>query len=569
MSDPVREARDELKRSGLRGDDPDERVVPGVITRSWRRSISSNVASDEPAQEYIEIDTESILSRAADPVLDRWQHQLTDTGTTLFVSDRSGSIVARRSSDRSTARRLDLANAAEGFVYSEEVVGTNGLGTAMVEKRPVLIEGAHHYNELLSDITCAAVPLATPTGSVIGAISLGGLTRVTNPLMMSVTREIGQQIEERLRAASRPQDLALAMSFMRYTNARRPTIVLDKESLLANTPGLPYVNVSSHVMLWERLHQHRWRDGETLTLELAEGGVEVTARRVVEGSHTHFVAHFHELRAATKASAGIPILGDPITSPAVPAVVMVTGPGGSGRATVARELHRAERGAQPLVEVSATPGVAWDRLRESLDAGTDVLLRRGEDLSEVEAGRLATILRSHRASVEAGSRSSALYLTVDTSRSVEAVDDAVRQVERVHRTRALAETPERIPGLVTEILERVDQDRRHTLSPTAMQALMAWRWPGNLSELGEVITEVVARVQWSVIERKDLPRHLQQVAARRNLTPLEEAEREAIVRTLGEVGGNRSEAAARLGIARTTLYRRLRRLGIESDDGSL
>ena len=45
-----------------------------------------------------EIDTDSILCRAADPVLDRWQSHFTDTGTTLFLSDRAGAIVARRAS---------------------------------------------------------------------------------------------------------------------------------------------------------------------------------------------------------------------------------------------------------------------------------------------------------------------------------------------------------------------------------------------------------------------------------------------------------------------------------------
>jgi len=81
------------------------------------------------------------------------------------------------------------------------------------------------------------------------SISLSASNAQANPLMLSLTREIGQQIEERLRSTSRPEDLALAMSFMRYTNSKRPTVVMDHESMLANTPGLPYVSVSSHVML--------------------------------------------------------------------------------------------------------------------------------------------------------------------------------------------------------------------------------------------------------------------------------------------------------------------------------
>jgi hypothetical protein len=76
-----------------------------------------------------------------------------------------------------------------------------------------------------------------PAGSVIGSISLGGPIEDANPLMLSLTREIGQQIEERLRTASRPQDLALAMSFMRYTNSKQPTVVMDQSS---PTPWPPW-----------------------------------------------------------------------------------------------------------------------------------------------------------------------------------------------------------------------------------------------------------------------------------------------------------------------------------------
>jgi transcriptional regulator of acetoin/glycerol metabolism len=569
MGDPVRDARDELKRAGLRGTDPAVAVVPDVIARSWRRSLSNNVASDEPARLFREIDTESLLLRAAEPVLDRWQHQLTDTGTTLFVSDRAGSIVARRASDRTTQRRLDDAHAAEGFDFSEEGVGTNGLGTAIAEKRPVFIEGAQHYNDLLSDITCAAVPLSTPTGSVIGAISLGGLTRVTNPLTMSVTREIGQQIEERLRASSRPQDLALAMSFMRYTNAQRPTVVLDKESLLANTPGLPFVSVSSHVTLWEQLSQHRWVEGEAARLQLLEQSVEVVARRILEGPHVHYVAHFAPRGAPQRLRSNSRAATAPSASAMPAATIVVEGPAGSGRSTRARALHEDQRGAQTLVEISATPGVAWAAVRSYLDDGQDVLLRRLEDLSDVEVGRLAALVRDVRAARAPSASTALLMMTVDISRASQTLRDVVNRAGIADRTTPLAESRESIPGLVGEILERVDQERRHTLSPTAMQALMSWRWPGNVSELVDVVTDVVRRVQGSVIERKDLPTHLQDVATRRNLTVLEESERDTIVKTLVEVRGNRSGAAVRLGIGRSTLYRRLRQLGIEADEASL
>jgi transcriptional regulator of acetoin/glycerol metabolism len=50
---------------------------------------------------------------------------------------------------------------------------------------------------------------------------------------------------------------------------------------------------------------------------------------------------------------------------------------------------------------------------------------------------------------------------------------------------------------------------------------------------------------------------------------MESAERDAIVRALNAAEGNKSEAATLLGMGRTTLYRRLRQLGLDDDEGSL
>ena len=317
MPDLVRQAREELIRAGLRGDVRAVGVVPDLIVRSWRRSIGGSVESALVCQRYQDVDTDSLLHRAAGPVLDRWQHQLDDTGMTLFLCDRAGSIVARRTGDSSVRRRLDRVHAAEGFGYSEDSIGTNGLGTSMVERHAVYIKGSQHYNDALASLACAAAPVLTPGGSVIGSISLGGPIEDANPLMLSLTREIGQQIEERLRTASRPQDLALAMSFMRFTNSRRPTVVMDHESLLANTPGLPYVSVSSHVMLWELLSAHDWSTGGTARLVLDGTTVEVMARRVLNGPRAHYVVHFSDLEEGAGQGGGPAALARPAARPAV------------------------------------------------------------------------------------------------------------------------------------------------------------------------------------------------------------------------------------------------------------
>ncbi|MGY1883949.1 helix-turn-helix domain-containing protein [Blastococcus sp. SYSU DS0753] len=568
MTDPVREAREELIRAGLLGDVPASAVVPDLVLRSWRRSIGGSVQAAALAQRYREVEADSVLRRAADPVLDRWQEQLTGTGTTLFLSDRAGNIVARRASDSGLRRQLDRVNAAEGFDYSEESVGTNGLGTSMVERRAVYIEGSQHYNDALATLACAAAPVCAPTGAVVGSVSVGGPLEVANPLMLTVTQEIGRQIEERLRAASRPEDLALAMSFMRYANSSRPTVVMDSASLLANNAGVPYIDVGSRVVLWELLSAHDWSSGRPARFPLEGTGVEVTARRVLDGPRAHFVAHFDEVVPVPELAA-VPVRGG--TAAAVReevddrgGVAVVEGPRGSGRATRVRLLQAQAEGSAVLREVVVAPTAAppWDEVTGWLSGGTDVLLRRVEDLPDRDAPRLVRLVADLRAASSPG----ALWLTVSAEDAPPALQAIIDEREPVARTQALARTPERIPGLVRDLLEEADPQRRHTVSPAALQALVQWSWPGNLAELVETVATLVRDVPASVIERRHLPRRLQRPGAGRTLGLMESAEREAIVSALQRSAGNKSEAAELLGIGRTTLYRKMRQHGLDDPE---
>jgi hypothetical protein len=574
MPDEVRQARQELLRVGLLGDLRIDGVVPDLIVRSWRRSIGNSADGSNPAQRFTEIDTDSILCRAADPVLDRWQSHLADTGTTLFLSDRAGSIVARRASDSSERRRLDSVHAAEGFDYSEDSIGTNGLGTSMVEKRALLVSGSQHYNDALATLACAAAPVCTPSGSVIGSISLGGPIETANPLMLSLTREIGQQIEERLRSSARPQDLALAMSFTRYTNSQRPTVVMDSESILANNSGLPYIDVTSHVMLWELLNSHDWSASGTLRLQPDNTTVEVIARRVLEGPRPHFVLHFANLaQFGGQAIDLTPELGARPQASVRPvhAVRVVDGPAGSGRAAVAQTLRGKPLSDKLFEQVIIEPGAVtdWAEIQRLLDEGTDVLLRRAENLPEADADQLAELFAAHQLASLARKRSNALIVTADRARCAPGVQAELDEIGSTATTHALSATPQRIPGLVKQVLDRVDPRGRHTMSPAALQSFVQWSWPGNMTELVATLSALVNTVQSSVIERKHLPRHLQQAPPRRRMSLLETAEREAIITALDAAAGNKSEAAELLGMGRTTLYRKLRQLGLDTGETSL
>ena len=102
-------------------------------------------------------------------------------------------------------------------------------------------------------------------------------------------------------------------------------------------------------------------------------------------------------------------------------------------------------------------------------------------------------------------------------------------------------------------------------SPEALQAIEAYRWPGNAREMENFIKRAVIMTDGPQITQQDLGLNL----SNEEVEPLnlrqvrEEAERKALVRALGRVGGNMLQASELLGISRPTLYDLLNRHGIK------
>ena len=182
---------------------------------------------------------------------------------------------------------------------------------------------------------------------------------------------------------------------------------------------------------------------------------------------------------------------------------------------------------------------------------------------------MVRLARRHREGVLRGDRASTLIVTVCSTLAQARIRMALVSAGQVERIAPLASAPERIPTLVRSILEELDPQHRYTMTPAALQAFLEWHWPGDVRELRQTLGAVLREARATLIERRHLPAHLRQAVPRRTLTPIEAAEREAIVRALEQSMGNKSAAAELLGIGRTTLYRRLRELRIHLDESTL
>jgi len=105
------------------------------------------------------------------------------------------------------------------------------------------------------------------------------------------------------------------------------------------------------------------------------------------------------------------------------------------------------------------------------------------------------------------------------------------------------------------------------ISPEARQFMVRYEWPGNVRELENVIERAVVLSQHDTIDLDSLPfgERLQQPGviqqASRGQWDLKRLEKEYILNILAECSGNNSQAAERLGIARNTLWRKLKEYG--------
>jgi sigma-54 dependent transcriptional regulator, acetoin dehydrogenase operon transcriptional activator AcoR len=94
-----------------------------------------------------------------------------------------------------------------------------------------------------------------------------------------------------------------------------------------------------------------------------------------------------------------------------------------------------------------------------------------------------------------------------------------------------------------------------------MRQLTKLPWPGNVAQLRSVLADAVALQRSGTIGVEKLPAECRSLT-RRRLTQPEALERDAIVRSLLENGGNKADAAEALGMSRITIYRKIKEFGI-------
>ena len=550
-----------------------------VIDRAW---IRSRMCGLDPGSQLAlpyepGIDTDSRFTRAARPVLDYLGGLLPGCETAAVLLDAEGRLIVRVCDDPLLARRMDGGSSVPGFVWSEEYAGANAVGIALEERVPTWTTGQDHYLEALRDLACAAVPIINPLSQRIeGVLDLTAKLTKASPLMLPMALQAARTIEQRLVDAGTATEQLLLNRFL--SASRRPgrvVLVISDRTELSTNAASRRLSPADRTLI---NHTSAESPDTVRALTLSDGS-SVQARFesvTVEGRSVGTVVTIEsgEPRSSRRrgSSAGPSMaseyIGRSLASEATRAEarrmtgatfpLLVTGEPGVGKVHLAKIMGQ-NQSRVVLLDARSYSTTGDSALLREVSALTRqdsicVIIRNVNNLSTTALLALSALARSAEVS---HSRVIATW----TITAAQGSDIDVPIGVRVHIP-ALRERPDDILDLVPAFIARRGAVTR--LSPPALQALLRYDWPGNLSELDMVLSAMQHNRPGVDLTLSDLPAHYQR--GTRRLRRIEHLERTAILQALTEAEGNKTRAAEILEIGRATLYRKMRVYGLESDN---
>ncbi|MEV6231217.1 helix-turn-helix domain-containing protein [Saccharopolyspora shandongensis] len=560
-------------------------AVRRAITESWRRSQAYGVDIDDLRPPYnCDIDVESRLLRAAQPVLDRLEQELSGVSMSVILTDANAWVIARCTGDRLLDRKLDRIQLAPGFSYAEQHVGTNGIGSAIEAGRAFHVFGSEHFSGSLRNFSCSGAPIRNPlTGQLIGIIDVTCKSPDATPLMSALVQEAARDIEQRLLDLAGESERVLLNEFLAAHHRKGKAIVtISNDVVISNAAAAQMLDPSDHVLLREKVAELTSSGHDAVGHATLNRGHDVTLRcRPIFFSSERAgavleISHKTDIRKSKlQARPTLPQLGLKGSSPVFRNVcseveehcwqrswVLITGEPGVGKLALAQAAHRCCFPAARLVVVDAVDLTRSDGdQRRSLgvelgECGT-LVFRHVDRLSPAMARELVEIASSAKG--QAGGP-----WGVATANNPGAVDaDLMRMFSATVTVPPLRHRADDIAELVPELLRRLAGRDNVTCGAPAMRILQRALWPNNVTELAEALRAALKRRRAGEIAPRDLPESCQAVT-HRVLTNWEALERDALVRALNEVDGDKMRAASLLGISRATIYRKIKLYGISA-----
>jgi signal transduction histidine kinase len=370
----VRWAREQFLSAGCLDEDSPRRDV----LDSWRRSRALGIHPDRFELPFVgEPKSDSPLTEAAAPVLDRITADLTAQAVSVILTSADGVVLQRVASDATIMKALDTVQLAPGYSYAEEFVGTNGIGTALESGHPTFIRGEEHYVGTLGRLACAGSPIRDAlTRKIIGVIDLTCWAGESDPLLFALAKSAGSQIEERMSALTHESETALLDAYLQQTS-RFPlgVLAIGGEVVLMNRHLRETLDANDQIALVEQASDLLPSALARTVLAVLPSGntvkIAVVERTSTRGGRTNAVFHVHVAADAMAPRLGIDQPGARLVAVGHDALSMLA----EQQASLRRVATLVARGVAPSDLFSAVA----EELARCLDVQHSALVRYEPD----------------------------------------------------------------------------------------------------------------------------------------------------------------------------------------------
>ncbi|MFK3909273.1 sigma-54-dependent Fis family transcriptional regulator [Pseudomonas monteilii] len=552
--------------------------------------------------------------------LNSLHQQLAGAGHAVLLTDARGIILECVTAP--TERRVfERAGLWLGADWSEAREGTNGIGTCLVERQPLTIHQDEHFRGRHTGLTCSASPVFDPHGDLLAVLDVSSakaqVSRQSQFHTMSLVNLSARMIESCYFLRQ------YAHQWLLRFHPRAESVGLFSEGLLAfdeegrvcaaNQSALNLLAISREALLGQAL-THWFRCDPQMLIQ----------RAMPQGS-TVWPLHTRDGRSLFASVRGPAVARPQGVAPSVQAVgeglclldaglreqfrralrvferdvpLLLQGETGVGKEAFAKAIHQASTRRQaPFVAINCASlpeslieselfgyrggsftGARKDGMPGKLlqaDGGT-VLLDEIGDMPLALQTRLLRVLEERQV-VPIGGQAQALDVRIVSATHRDLLEQVAQGSFREDLYYRLAGLEVELPAvrertdtahLLEVLLAQEAGDRPVRLEATARQRLLAFAWPGNVRQLRNVLRTLVALCDDGLIRFEDLPAAIRRSGVAEASPPvtsncLEDAERAALLSTLEAHRWHMTRVAEQLGISRNTLYRKLRRHGIE------
>ena len=608
------------RRRLLDGGDVPQPIVPAPILRSWQRCAELGLTGrDLPRVEPLGTgalrdlhERHETLRRSTRPELETLRAAALRTDGAVILTDADG-IILDMAGTPGFADRASRVLLRPGVAWDESVTGTNAIGTALFERRPITVHGAEHFFEPHSVLTCAAAPIVDPRGALCGVLDLSGHAAGRREHALELVRFAVAQIEHRF--FDHGFEHCMVLRFHRdpalLGSAHEGILAFDGKRLVAaNQPALRLLGLD-----WPALDVLRFEDllGRTeptehaRTLHTRAGATLVGTLSAPRAGVASLPPSARPVAAASAADIE-PVLCPDTSESLKRAIrlldanipVLVCGETGTGKEVFARRMHaESSRRRKPFVAVNcaALPeslieaelfGYEEGAFTGARRRGHKGLLRQADggvllldEIGDMPLGLQARLLRvlQDRTVTPLGSAAAvpvdfAVICATHRSLGDMVAAGTFRQDLYFRIAPFVVELPplRSLPGrgpVVQALWRRLGGEV--PLPAEVVRCLEAYQWPGNFRQLVTMLrTLLVLAEPGKPVDMCALPAEIRVVPSGGSVTavpeapiasdgtvPLATVARTAMRSVLEASGGNVSLAARRLGINRSTLYRQL------------